>query len=222
MKGRKDSIYLSALDPALTADICRDMEDLFDMPCIALPSYLCVTLTPSNPILHTSRLFGMFNDFTEEKRYENNIFFYEEWTDFDSQVLFAADSELQEICRAMDFADLSSVRSLKDHYESPTPHALTEKIRSISAFRGIGSPMKEVADGWVPDFTSRYFTCDFVYGLELLREFGDVLNIQTPTMDRIMAWYRNVSGDKNQPIDLELCGIDSKKAIFEFYNFDRI
>ena len=122
----------------------------------------------------------------------------------------------------MDFADLSSVRSLKDHYESPTPHALTEKIRSISAFRGIGSPMKEVADGWAPDFTSRYFTCDFVYGLELLREFGDVLNIQTPTMDRIMAWYRNVSGDKNQPIDLALCGIDSKKAIFEFYNFDRI
>ena len=72
MKGRKDSIYLSALDPTLTPEICRDMEELFDMPCIALPNYLCVTLTPSNPILHTSRLFGMFNDFAEEKRYEKN------------------------------------------------------------------------------------------------------------------------------------------------------
>ena len=222
MKGRKDSVYLSALDPALTADICRDMEVLFDMPCVALPNYLCVTLTPSNPILHTSRLYGMFNDFTEEKRYEKNILFYEEWTDLDSQILFDADTELQEICRAMDFADLSSVRSLKDHYESHTPHALTDKIRSISAFRGIDSPMKEVADGWIPDFSSRYFTCDFVYGLDLLCQFGDVLDVQTPTMDRIMAWYRAVSGDKKQPIDLSLCGIDSKKAIFDFYNFDRI
>ena len=222
MKGRKDSVYLSALDPTLTPRICRDMEVLFDMPCIALPNYLCVTLTPSNPILHTSRLFGMFNDFAEEKRYEKNILFYEEWTDFDSQVLFDADTELQQICSAMDFADLSSVRSLKDHYESHTVPALTDKIRSISAFRGIGSPMKEVSDGWVPDFSSRYFTCDFVYGLALLCQFGDVLGISTPTMDRVMAWYRDVSGDMDQPIDLSSCGIDSKKAIFEFYNFDRI
>jgi ketopantoate reductase len=56
MKGRKDSLFLGALNNEIVRDLCADMEDLFDMPCIALPNYLCVTLTPSNPILHTPRL----------------------------------------------------------------------------------------------------------------------------------------------------------------------
>jgi len=218
MRGRKDSIFLGSLDNSITDDLCKDMFDLFDMPCIALPNYLCVTLTPSNPILHTSRLFGMFKEYTKDEKYSNNIMFYEEWTDFDSGVLFEADSELQKICAAMDRADLSSVRSLKNHYESYTVSEMTRKIRSISAFRGITSPMTKEGDGWVPDFNSRYFTCDFSYGLDLLRQFGSVLDIPTPTMDKMMSWYRDVSGDNVKALDVISAGIDSIESIYEFYN----
>ena len=218
MKGRKDSLFLGAINIELSNDLCRDMELLFDMPCIALPNFLCVTLTPSNPILHTSRLYSMFKEITPETRFDKNILFYEEWTDLSSELLLAADEELQNICRAMPKADLKSVRSLKDHYESYTKEQMTKKIRSIKAFNGINSPMKELCDGWVPDFDSRYFTCDFSYGLDILCQFGDILSIETPVMNEMMSWYKKLSSNIEAAVSIKNCGIDSIESIYEFYN----
>ena len=218
MKGRKDSVFLGALDRSDIPALCEDMESLFDMPCVALPNYLCVTLTPSNPILHTSRLYGMLGENNIDHVYDRNILFYEEWTDRDSELLFSADEELQRICKKIVRADLSSVRSLKDHYESHSIGAMTNKIRSISAFRGIGSPMKAVDGGWIADLDSRYFSCDFAYGLDLLCQLGKVLSVATPTMDEMMGWYRDISGMEKRVLDLESCGIDSLDSIYKFYN----
>lgn len=217
MNSRKDAIFLAALDPAYTDKLCRDMQALFKMPCNALPSYLCVTLTPSNPILHTSRLYSMFSEYKEGLCWPRNILFYEEWTDLASSVLIESDKELQSICKELDKMDLSSVRSLKDHYESYSVKAMTEKISSISAFKGITSPMKKSNDGWIPDFDSRYFSCDFAYGLEMLRQFGEILSVDTPTIDIMMEWYKKASGNTAPTISLRSAGINDKQDIYNYY-----
>jgi hypothetical protein len=160
----------------------------------------------------------MFNMYSKGMYYSENIPFYEKWTDIDSEILFGADKELQSICRAMSLADLSSVRSLLDHYESHTISKMTNKISSISAFKGILSPMVKSDAGWKPDFTSRYFTCDFSYGLDLLTQFGAVLEVNTPIMDKMIQWYRDTSRDKERPIDIKRSGVDSLEAIYKFYN----
>ena len=115
-------------------------------------------------------------------------------------------------------ADLSSVRSLLDHYESHTVQHMTNKISSIQAFRGILSPMIRNDKGWKPDFDSRYFTCDFAYGLDLIVQFGDIVGVETPIMNEMMRWYRKVSGDSERIIDIRKYGVDSLEAVYKFYN----
>ena len=197
----------------------QDMETLFDMPCETLPNYLCITLTPSNPVLHTSRLYSMFRDF--ERPLPANPLFYSEWTDAASEVLFALDEEVQSICRALDEVDLRSVLSLKEYYESDTPSALTKKLRSIQSLSRIFSPMKQTADGWVPDFDNRYFSCDFHFGLDLLEQFAAILRVNAPMMNEIMNWYRRAVRVNEHALELAQSGLHSKQDIYDFYNVER-
>jgi hypothetical protein len=48
--------------------------------------------------------------------------------------------------------------------------------------------MKQTARGFVPDLRSRYFTEDFPYGLDLLRQLAKEKNVNTPTMDEVQRW----------------------------------
>lgn len=68
-------------------EICRDMISIFDMPCKSLPNYLSVTLTPSNSIFHTSRLYSLFKNWHEGITYSRNIMFHEEWNDEVSEIM---------------------------------------------------------------------------------------------------------------------------------------
>lgn len=64
-----------------------DEIDIFDMPCKSLPNYLSVTLTPSNSIFHTSRLYSLFKNWHEGITYSRNIMFHEEWNDEVSEIM---------------------------------------------------------------------------------------------------------------------------------------
>lgn len=192
MLGRKKKLEIGAIPGERSVDLAVMLEEMFDIPCVALPNYLAVTLTPSNPILHTTRLYSMFRDYYVGKTYERNILFYEEWNDESSEMLISCDAELQELCDMIPL-DLSTVISLRDYYESYTPHAMTMKIRGIEAFKGLLSPMKCIGDGWVPDFESRYFTADFSYGLKVIREFCDLFGVKAGSIELIWKWYKEVA-----------------------------
>lgn len=187
--GRKSEVFLGTIPAAQSAHCAEILGYLLNMPCIALDNYLAVTLTPSNPILHTSRLYSMFRDYRPGVLYDHNILFYEEWTDEASALLLECDSELQAICAALPKLELSTVKSLRAHYESDTVDQMTKKIRSIAAFRGLRSPMIQKENGWAPDFDSRYFTADFPFGLKIIKDIGRVAAVQTPHMDEIWDWY---------------------------------
>lgn len=193
----------------------RDMEELFDVPCESLSNYLAVTLTPSNPVLHTSRLYSMLR--VSEKPFEQNPPFYAQWDDAASEILFALDGEVQTVCRALPKFDLSGVLSLKIHYESDTVPALTKKIRSISSLSKILSPMKLSPEGWLPDFDNRYFKCDFEYGLDILLQFAEALNLNSPTMREVMNWYSRRTKNFVRAVNLSDFGINSAQDIYDFY-----
>lgn len=123
---RKQEITVAAIPRAHSAKIAELLGSLFRMPCRALDNYLAVTLTPSNPILHTTRLYSMFRDYKDGVRYPRNILFYAQWDMPSSEMLIACDAELQTLCRKLPM-DLSEVISLKIHYESDTPEKMTKK-----------------------------------------------------------------------------------------------
>lgn len=224
--GRKTQMQVGCIPNKHVNAISNDMESLFDMDCLALDSYLCVTLTPTNPILHTARLYSLFNKCDV---YEQNVLFYKSWNNDSSETLLECDMELQNICTELDKMDLTSVKSLQVHYDSFSAQDMTAKLSSISSFQNIKSPMKQVDNGWIPDFTSRYFLSDFPYGLCIIKSFAHILNINTPMIDKVLKWYAYICGKEYYVFD-KFCGKDlahlplpqnhnliDKECIYKFY-----
>lgn len=216
-EGLRSELFLASIPADQAEKWSPFFEYVWDIPCIPLPNYLNVTLTPSNPILHTTRLKTLFEDYKEGVFYERNPLFYGDWSDRSSELLLACDQELQEICRKLDKMDLSYVRSLKIHYESETVQAMTQKISTIKSLHNLTSPMIETPNGWIPDLQSRYFTADFPYGLALIEEFAKIVGIDVPNVKDTMDWYRKVSGEMNS-LKLAEFGITSVEDIYALYH----
>ena len=53
--GPKDSLRGACSPPHLTPHVVGIIEDLFDIPTVGLPNFLCLTLTPSTQIIHPAR-----------------------------------------------------------------------------------------------------------------------------------------------------------------------
>ncbi|MDO5728179.1 MAG: NAD/NADP octopine/nopaline dehydrogenase family protein [Actinomycetaceae bacterium] len=214
--GTKQKLYGAAVPADRGCDISTDLATLFETPTETLATYLAVTLTPSNPILHTSRLYSLFRDYDPESPYERIPLFYEDWDDDASRVLLTADEELQAVCKAFPELDLSGVESLSTYYEGSTPAEITATITGIRAFKGLETPHRQVRGGFVPEWESRYFTTDFPYGLHILIQFGQIARIPTPMMDEIWAWYCSVGGEHaHKRVTLPF---DSPRAVVEFYH----
>jgi len=192
----KKSVRIATLTNGQTARVCDIFGNALGIKCVALKNYLTVTFTPSNPILHTARTYTMFGDYKEGIFYDRNFLFYKEWDDNASEVLLSMDNELQQICSALSEMHLSDVIPIYEHYESQTVQQLTTKLRSIASLAQIGSPMKEVQGGFVPDFASRYFTEDVPYGLTILKGFAQIAGVKTPFMDKVLRWSGEKLGDK--------------------------
>ncbi len=216
VEGARPLLHIAAIPRSYAQEISEVMSKTFDVGCKAMDNYLSVTLTPSNPILHTTRLRTEFADYKEGVVYPKNILFYEEWSEDSSELLINCDEELQQICRKLDKLDLSDVKSLKLHYESDTSEKLTAKIRSIKSLQGLGSPMKEVGGGFVPDFSSRYFTADFPYGLAILVEMGNLTGVDTPYMDETLKWYEDMTENISE-FKLSSFGINTVEDLYSFY-----
>lgn len=214
--GYRDELHISSL-PKKNIDVCCELiYNLLDIPCNPIPNYLNLTLTPSNPILHTSRLKTLFQDWKKGDTYASIPLFYEEWDDASSELLLKCDDEVQEICSAFPEIELEYVKSLKEHYESYTVSDMTRKISSIPAFKGIATPSIKVNDGYIPDLNSRYFMADFSYGLCIIKQVALFAKVQTPYIDSVLEWYNNLSCGKGG-FDYNDYGIVDKDSFLKFY-----
>lgn len=192
MLGRKKKLEVGTIPCGQSAEIAAMLEKMFGIVCEALPNYLAVTLTPSNPILHTVRLYTMFKNFHQGITYDKNELFYEKWDDEASEMLILCDAELQSLCDRIPL-ELKTVKSLCEYYESYTSQDMTAKIRGIEAFKGILSPMKQIEKNrWVPDFESRYFLADFSYGLKVIKELCDLFMVENREITKVWKWYQRV------------------------------
>ena len=183
--------YKSSLTVALEnipSEFAATLRSLFDTPVCIADNFLQVSLTNSNPILHTGRLYTMFRG-REDEVFDHNILFYKEWTDEASARLIAMDAEFFML---LDKLNVNGIPTLLDYYESHDAASLTAKISSIEAFQAITSPMVQVEGGWKMDRTSRYFTEDFPFGLRWIKDLADKNDIDTPVIDEVYEWGMNL------------------------------
>lgn len=190
--GKRKEMYLGTLHSNKGEYLVNLFEELFDIATYLLPNFLSVTFTPSNPILHTSRLYTIFKEYDGSSGYISLPLFYEEWDDQSSISLINCDHELQNMCNTISGLDLKGVKSLLTHYESSNYKELTAKITSIKSFRGLQTPFIKKGAFLIPDLSSRYFTADFPYGLIIIKAFSLIVKVETPTIDSIIKWYQKL------------------------------
>lgn len=187
LKGYKEMLHVAIENTLVKESIGDELEKLFEKPVSIADSYYEVSLSNSNPILHPARLYTMWKDWQPEIIYPRNPQFYAEWTVEASTLLLKMDDEFQHLLKVLGLKP-GCIPTILDYYESTDATSLTQKLHDIKAFQGILSPMKEVEGGWIPDFSSRYFTEDFPYGMRFIVETAHEQNVAIPTIENIYQW----------------------------------
>jgi hypothetical protein len=187
LKGYKETLHAAIENSSEKEPIRAELEMLLEKPVSIADSYYEVSLSNSNPLLHPARLYTMWKDWQPGIVYQRNPQFYAEWTMEASALLIQMDDEFQYLLKVLGLK-ADCIPSILDYYESTDAASLTQKLHDIKAFHGILSPMKEVEGGWIPDFSSRYFTEDFPYGMRFIVETAHEQYVAIPTIERIYQW----------------------------------
>ena len=179
--GYKKQLYMATEN--LSDNFEYEWSEWLQTPVAHLNNYLEASLSNSNPLLHPARLYGMWHNWNGEV-YSTQELFYASWDTFSSEIYIAMDNEFQQLCNKLKVV----VTPVLEYYESTDAISLARKLNSIEAFRSILAPMVQTDNGWKPDLHSRYFTEDFPYGLQIIKDLAEKNKIETPTIDMVLAW----------------------------------
>lgn len=184
--GYRDKLIMAVENVDDSEAFRKKVEVLFGEETELADSFYEVTLSNSNPILHTGRLYSMWKDW-DGKPFERCSLFYNEWTNEASELEIEMDKEFFALLKKLNVST-KHIATLLEHYESTNAEQMTTKLRSIKSLSTILSPMKQVEGGWVPDFGSRYFTEDFPFGLKTIYDLAIKNGIDCPTIKRVYEW----------------------------------
>ena len=187
LKGYKDTLHVAIENTMEKGPIREELERLFEKPVSIADSYYEVSLSNSNPLLHPACLYTMWKDWCPGIVYPRNPQFYAEWTMEASALLIQMDNEFQQLLKVLGLKP-GCIPTILDYYESTDAISLTQKLHDIKAFQGISSPMKKGEGGWIPDFSSRYFTEDFPYGMRFIVETAHEQDVAIPTIEEVYQW----------------------------------
>lgn len=225
---RKKELYVGTIPREKSREVAAILEDMLLIKCSVLDNYMEATLLPGNPILHTSGSFVYLNDYKKGQIFSEQIFYYRKWDDTCSKVCCMFSDEMIDICNRLPI-NLSGVQSIQKYYEANTPEKLTKKFHSIPSFYNLKLPMNKVEDGYVPDFSSRFFTEDIPNGVCIIKALAIMMDMKTPVIDEILEWYQRMTGKEYFKANNEygkdiqetgipqLSGINRVEELCEFY-----
>ena len=218
--GIRKLLKVATIPTSENEEICKVVSSLYGLEVERLRSYLNITFVNSNPILHTSRLYTLFKDYKVSKdSYKELPLFYEGWNDETSSLLIKMDQEIFLMIDELNKhgLDIHQLLTILEHYESVDASSLTNKISSIKAFKGLTTPSIKLENGeYIPDLSSRYFTADFTYGLDILLSFAEVIKTPHENIKKVSDWYHKISTDK-RIYNLKDYGISSIIDIVNIY-----
>jgi len=202
MIGPKKLLCVSAIPRSENDNIANLCTTLFDIKTKTLPNFLCLTLTPSNQIIHPARYYGIFKDWDGKKTYDPKTIplLYEGLDEFSANRLQTLSDELQSIKVALEKKypklDLSEVKDLGkriiEQYgdEVSDTSSLLKIFQSNKGYATVKTPVKQVEGGVIPVVDSRFFVEDLPFGLCILRNLADMLEIKVPVVTESIEWFQ--------------------------------
>jgi hypothetical protein len=172
-------------------------------PCVTLlDHYLEITLTPGNPIMHSSVIYGLIGPYGQwhRKIFPQRLCWWTECPELGAYFLERMDEESQNLCAVISQRmgiDLSSVKSLKQEIVEAYGEQIRDRssmlsiLRTNRAYNDILAPMVP-ADGnragYVIERQSRAFNEDVAYGLVLLVEMAKRFELKVPYIEEVLQW----------------------------------
>lgn len=221
LMSKKSRILIGTIPKCKNQEIIDLLTDMLMIEVIGLPNYMSATLLPGNPLLHTAGSYIYLKEYINGEVLPNQIFYYQSWTNECSEFLCSMSDEMRQICDNIPI-DLSNVQTIQEYYESPTPEALTQKFHSIPSFYPLVLPMKKTSNGYLPDFSSRFYTEDIPYGICILKALSLLVNIKTPNIDLVLDWYNRMTGKKYYEPDDSFSVDINETAIPQLFGFNNV
>ncbi|ESP05382.1 hypothetical protein LOTGIDRAFT_202998 [Lottia gigantea] len=168
-------------------------------------------------IMHPPIMYGIWN-YWDGKPMDQKPLFYNGLTEEAADLMSGISDELIATAKAIKAkkpdVDISEVTHIFDWFkliykdEIADKSSLLTSLRTNSAYNGLVHPMKETEDGkFVPDFKFRYLSEDVPFGLVVLKGISEIAGVDTPMMDKVLAWSQKVLG-KEYLVGNKLSGKD--------------
>ncbi len=191
--------------------------------------FLALTLANTGQLIHPGIMYGLFGRW-DGAPLSSAPLFYQGLDEEGARVLAELSDDVQNIRTHLERAlDLSAVRPLKDWLMHAYGDAIADPASLRSAFvtnrayAGLKAPVREVAPGQVvPDFGARYLAEDVPFGLAVSRAIAVLAGVDTPAMDRVIAWAGELQGkdylgrDAGQTRIPQNYGLDSLERLIAF------
>jgi hypothetical protein len=210
MGGAKSVLYVAT--HARESDASRrallaHLRRLYAAPVQLLDDYLEITLTPGNPIMHSSVIYGLIGPYGQwhDKTFAAPICWWTDCPELGAYFLERSDEENQLLCKTVERrlgVELSSVKPLKQEIVEAYEQQIRDRdtmlsvLRTNRAYNGIQAPLIHASDrpGYVIDRTHRAFHEDVAYGLALLVEMGRRLGVRLPHIEEVFRWSVSYMG----------------------------
>jgi hypothetical protein len=210
------------------------VENLWMTPTRAIPNFLNNMLTPGNQIIHTGRVMGLYGN-NKPRLLDNIPFFYTTLGDLAAENMERLSDEIQiikyKLLSLYPSLDLKAVIPLGDRIISQYGDMVKDRtnLRTIftsnTGYRLMKVPMIKQKGGFMVNVKARIFTEDIPFGLCVLKDLAEMLNLEVPFITQAIEWHQELMGKefvKNGKINFEQIHETGCPRRFGFKNIDEL
>jgi hypothetical protein len=172
---------------------------------IESPNNLGISLRNPGMIVHPGVMYGRWGpESWDGKPKDEKPLFYQGVDEFTEKVLLGMTSEVQVVCKKIEGMvpgfSLNDACTLKQWYmdcydgQMSDTSSLKSCMNTNKAYDGLTHPCKDADGKFMPDLKYRYIAEDVPTGLCFAKGLAELLDIPTPTIDKVMIWAQSCIG----------------------------
>ncbi|HET6445532.1 MAG TPA: NAD/NADP octopine/nopaline dehydrogenase family protein [candidate division Zixibacteria bacterium] len=198
--GTKAETALAISPPDESSDWTRQLTTLFGLELVAVDSFLTLTLANTGQLIHPGIMYGLSRNKESKTFGQNEIpLFYQGVDPTTAELLQAMSDEVQAITieladRLSDFKT-NDVLPIYDWLLRSYPNYISDgstlqrAFNTNRAYAGLRFPTRSTGpDTFVVDYKARYLSEDVPYGLAVIRGMAELVDVRTPTIDKVIDW----------------------------------
>ncbi|MDJ0838758.1 MAG: NAD/NADP octopine/nopaline dehydrogenase family protein [Acidobacteriota bacterium] len=167
-------------------------------------SFLSLTLSVDNQIIHPSRCLGLYRRYGGRwSRREDIPYFYRDFDDLSADIMHDLDADYSLVRNGIRrrfpdhrftyMLDYLSMERLSYQSENSDIRKSFTTSRTLGAIK---PPTKGLESGeWVIDTGHRFFSDDVSYGVCIAKWMAEKMDLEVPTMDAIIEWVQEIRGE---------------------------